>query len=437
MSQQGSPFLTIQEPKKNDKQGAKQRLNQRLASDGTLRDKASRPSTRLAISQQPLWDLPFRPWFLLAALSSVASIIAWSLWLNGRLAGDALGGLTPVIWHIHEMLFAFGATVAAGFLLTAAQTWTGKRGMNGTLLIVLSVVWLVVRALLISDNNHALIAAIVVQSVWWLAVIGYLGWMVVSSRNRRNYLFVPLLTTMMLLNIAVLYSDISGNSALALHLSRTAILLFGIIVGIVGGRVIPFFTGRGADQAKVTETPNLDRWILPTAILGTAVFFFGGILSLPLSPAILMIAAGTLHLIRLGYWDSWATRNTPLLWSLHLSYLALGLGLILLGLSYATDAIRFADALHLITVGTIGAMILAMMARVSLGHTGRPLKPHVSINIAFGLILLAAIARVLLPLLGQPLWAWDISAGLWITAFALFLWRYTPILLSQRHDKQQ
>ena len=149
-----------------------------------------------------------------------------------------------------------------------------------------------------------------------------------------------------------------------------------------------------------------------------------------------MIITGIMHLLRLRHWDSWATRKVPLLWSLHLAYFALGTGLILLGLSYASNTIRFADALHLITIGTIGAMILAMMARVSLGHTGRALQPHFSINIAFALILLAAVARVLLPPLGQQLWAWDISAGLWITAFTLFIGRYTTILLSQRPDQR-
>jgi uncharacterized protein involved in response to NO len=429
-------FVTIEEPKQTSTADAKRRLNSRLGNNGMLHDKPIAPKQPNAFAQQPVWDLPFRPWFLLAAMASIISIGIWSLWLNGVLAGEFVSGLSPVIWHIHEMLFAFGATVAAAFLLTAAQTWTGKRGMHGTLLIVTTVMWLAVRILLLLNSEAALLAAIALQTVWWLTVIGYLGHMVWRSRNQRNYLFVPLLSAMMMLNIVILCSDISGNSALALHLSRTAILLFGIIVGVVGGRVIPFFTGRGAAEAKVGETPLLDRWLLPVAIVSTAVFFISGVTEWPLSPAALMIITGIMHLLRLHHWDSWATRKVPLLWSLHLAYFALGTGLILLGLSYASDTIRFADALHLITIGTIGAMILAMMARVSLGHTGRALQPHFSINIAFALILLAAVARVLLPPLGQPLWGWDISAGLWITAFALFIGRYTTILLSQRPDKR-
>ena len=420
----------INEP--NKQQSSKTRLNQQLNSTGELEESAKLPPKILRLSQQPLWDLAFRPWFLVSTLSSVLSIALWVLFLHGYLPALATAGLTPVAWHIHEMLFGFGATIAVAFLLTAAQTWTNKRSINGATLLNLTLIWLAVRLLLWSDDPRVQVLAIVLQGVWWLTCIGFLASMVISAKSRRNYQFIPLLSVMMLLNMSFLIADYSGNTQLALHLARTAILTFGLLVGIVGGRVIPFFTGRGASNAKVISTPILDKALPVVTIIGACIFFSGYFVELPFTPAIVLISAGTIHLLRLWYWDPISTRKVPLLWSLHAAYLALGLGLITLGLSYFTDLIRFADALHLITIGTIGGMILAMIARVSLGHTGRPLKPHPSINIAFALIFIGTLVRFILPLLQMPVLSWDISALCWITAFSIFIWHYARILMSER-----
>lgn len=252
--------------------------------------------------------------------------------------------------------------------------------------------------------------------------------MVVRAKSQRNYQFIPLLSVMMLLNMSFLIADYSGHTELALHLARTAILTFGFLVGIVGGRVIPFFTGRGAEKSKVVATPMLDKALPVVTFIGIVIFFSNYFIELPFTPASALICAGVIHLLRLWYWDPLSTRKVPLLWSLHSAYLALGLGLIALGVSYFTDTVRFADALHLITVGTIGGMILAMIARVSLGHTGRPLKPHPALNIAFALILFGAMVRFVLPLFHMPILAWDISSLCWITAFSTFVWHYARIL---------
>ena len=124
----------------------------------------------------------------------------------------------------------------------------------------------------------------------------------------------------------------------------------------------------------------------------------------------------------------------PLLWSLHVAYWALSVGLILIALSYFSPIILFKDALHLITVGTIGVMIIAMMVRVSHGHTGRALQAPAYISLAFILIALAAIVRSLLPVyLGHHL-AWQLSALLWVAGFSLFLFHCAPILVNRRVD---
>ncbi|WP_082930730.1 NnrS family protein [Shewanella woodyi] len=423
---------SINEPAKQ--QGSKARLNQQLHSTGELSgaEKTHLPPKLLSITQQPLWDLAFRPWFLAGTLSSVLSVGIWILFLHGYLPTLASSGLTPVAWHIHEMLFGFGATIAVAFLLTAAQTWTNKRSINGGALLTLTLIWLIVRALLWSEDSRVQVLALVLQAGWWLACIGFLASMVIRAKSKRNYQFIPLLSVMMLLNLSFLIADFSDHTELALHLARTAILTFGLLVGIVGGRVIPFFTGRGADNAQVKATPILDKLLPVITIIGISIFFTGHFIALPFTPAVALISAGIIHLLRLWHWDPLSTRKVPLLWSLQLAYLALGLGLVALGISYHIDLVRFADALHLITVGTIGGMILAMIARVSLGHTGRPLKPHPSLSIAFALMFIGTLVRFILPLLQMPIMAWDISAICWITAFSIFIWHYTRILMSAR-----
>ncbi len=413
-----------------------QKFNLRLSSTGEIEEIFK---TRIVIeapqskfTKLPIWELAFRPWFISATTLSVFSLIIWILFLHGKISPFSDEGISPLVWHIHEMLFGFGATIVVGFLLTAAQTWTKIRSLNGLGLVLLTGIWFAVRALLLSNSVNLQLLAIVLQTLWWLVSISYLTYMITRAKSRRNYQFIPLLSAMMMLNLALLLADIFGDTELALHLSRSAILLFGLLVGIIGGRVIPFFTERGADQAQVKITPLLDKSLSVMTLLGISVFFSGHFITLPFTPAVLLIIIGILHLLRLYYWNPLSTRKVPLLWSLHVSYLALGLGLELLGVSYLTNVIRFADASHLITIGGMGGMILAMIARVSLGHTGRALKSHRSLNIAFALILFGAVVRFILPMFQQASLGWDISAASWVIAFSLFLWHYTPILFSAR-----
>ena len=150
---------------------------------------------------------------------------------------------------------------------------------------------------------------------------------------------------------------------------------------------------------------------------------------------VLLLVTAMLHLLRLYRWRGWTGLGVPLLWSLHLSYLFLPLGL--LGLALAIpDPVASKQLMHLLGIGAVAGMILAMMARVSLGHTGRPLEATLMISTAFALLATGALLRSLLPLLwpAQTLWGWRLSALCWIAAFAIFLWRYTPILLAARRE---
>ncbi|MDP2561643.1 NnrS family protein [Psychrobium sp. 1_MG-2023] len=382
----------------------------------------------------PLWQLAFRSFFLSATLASAFSLIIWLLLLNGySVFGSQDSQILPgTLWHTHEMLFGFAATVAVGFILTASQTWTGRPSLSGRPIIIMMLLWLSVRAGLFINTENSVSIAIIAQSLWWLiAIVGFTH-QVVSAKNRRNYLFVFLLTALALANLSMLILAMIEEFSTALHLAKSAVLMFTLLMGVVGGRVIPFFTARGANTPQAAPHTVIELMLLPVSVLGITFFIMSGFVALPFTPAPLMILAGLLHLLRMSRWYSLKTIAVPLLWSLHLSYLMMALGLIALGVSYFSHSLSFSNALHVITLGAIANMIFAMMGRVSLGHTGRALTIKPAITVLFILMVIAAVVRVLLPLLDYSLLAWNISASLWVISSLIFLFVYWPILTSPR-----
>jgi len=387
---------------------------------------------RKALPAYPLFALAFRPFFLAGACWAFLAISIWALWFSGLMSFQF--GFPATLWHAHEMLFGFGALVAVGFLLTAAQNWTGLPSLSGKPLLLLSSLWLTARfSLLFAEYTPLLWLFIVAQLLWWAGAIYSLASLLLRAKSKNNYLFIPLLSVMALLNTAFIYAAATEQFVVASHLSHCMILLFGILMGIVGGRVIPFFTARalGLEQVK---TPLLDKLLLPLSVFGTALFITGFFVQLPLKAGWLMLLVGSLHLVRLSFWTPWKIWAAPLLWSLQLAYLALALGLILLGISDLTQLLVFKDVLHLLSISAMAGLILAMMARVSLGHTGRLLQVGKMITLAFALLLLAGPVRMLASLAGFPLVFWQVSAVLWLCALAIFLWFYWPVLTQPRAD---
>lgn len=386
--------------------------------------------------QSAFWSLAFRPFFLLASLASVVSLLVWIVFLNFGALLTPQQVLPPVLWHIHEMIFAFTLTIAIGFLLTAVQTWTGLKSLHGYSLIYLSSIWLVIRFLLLlnpMEYSGLVVVIMILQATWWLIALFTLSRLMIKARSHRNFIFIPLIIILMIFNLSCIYWGSQGEIILVLHLARSTLLVFSIVVGIIAGRVIPLFTRNVILESKIIKpTLMLDRWILIFSIIGSLNFFLSYFFLLPMSPAWMLLLVGILHLYRLSHWGSFYTSKVPLLWSLHVAYLALGIGLILVSASFFYEEIRISDAFHLITVGVFGGMILTMISRVSLGHTGRPLQVKKAMIFAFVFIFIAAILRVAVALIGQPIFAWNSSAVLWIVAFSIFLWIYFPILTTAR-----
>jgi uncharacterized protein involved in response to NO len=360
------------------------------------------------------------------------AMLGWLAQLNGWILLSGVGN--PIWWHAHEMLFGFGAAIVAGFLLTAVQNWTAHPGVRGWPLALVVSLWAVPRCLLpwLGEGNPVLM----MMDLMWLPLCAwFLAKPIIVTRQWRNLFFVPLLVVLTLLNGA---SWLWHEEWIVIeHLLITTVLLFTTLIAVMGGRVIPFFTARGTGLEKAAPLPWLERtalaslwlillcWLLLPTQWTTSTYM-----------APLYIVAAGLHLWRQLRWRLPTTIAHPLLWSLHLAYLFIPLGLLALGAQAAGLPITLSTASHLLSAGCMGTMILGMIARVSLGHSGRALQVGRRISCAFALVIAAAVIRVVIPLLwpAYTLPGWNLSGLAWVSAYGLFVWVYAPILTSPRAD---
>jgi uncharacterized protein involved in response to NO len=378
----------------------------------------------------PLWRLAFRAGFLFAGAFAVLGMARWLYWMWWPQHWDFT--VLPIWWHAHEMVFGFAMPVVAGFLLSAVATWTGLPGTTGWRLQLLFGLWLVARIVLWLLPEWLALA--------WLAEMLFIGLLmyeltmrVWAVRQWRNMLFPPVLFMLALLSSASYWSAQDPLQSERIHYG--AVWMVTVLVVIIGGRVIPLFTGNRLGL-KIAPLPSWFDYLAIgiTALIGIVTALWTWQQTNPWL-TLLCTTGFIIHCVRLTHWQGWKTTREPLLWSMHLSYLCIPLAM--LGLAIAAgDGGASKNLIHLLAIGTIGGMILAMMSRVSLGHTGRPLQVPTYIAMAFGLVFAAAILRAFLPLVDVvlALWAWRLSATLWIVAFALFLIRYIPILLKPRVD---
>jgi len=379
----------------------------------------------------PLFAMGFRAFFALAGLSALALIAVWNAMSNGSLHMDNYYPTT--LWHAHEMLLGYTTAVIAGFLLTAVRNWTGIQTATPEQLDSLSLLWIYGRVtpfffVLLPDTLIALI------DLSFLPALAYfVSKPLMKTANHQNLLFVGLLLLIFIGN-GLMHAQILGvseTSGLGLNLVVTVIVM---MILVIAGRVFPFFTERGLSGVICIRNQGLD---IASIAAGLLVFV---LLMLNVSGvflAIAALAAVALNIMRVSGWYNARIWFVPLLWVLYVGYGWIILGFVFLALS-AFKLVGTALALHAFTVGGVGVLTLGMMARVALGHTGRVLKASNVMAIAFVLINLAALFRVLFPVL-LPSWYGGFvlaSSFAWLAAFSLFVFYYSPILGLPRVDGQ-
>ncbi len=393
------------------------------------------------------FSLGFRPFFLAAGLFSILAMAMWLALIGGwtGLTPD----MPPTYWHAHEMLFGYAGAAVAGFFLTAVPNWTGAPPVAGNRLAALFLLWLAGRICLWLVPALPAVAATVLDVAFFPALAMLLLPALRQGGSRRSFIFPPILGTMALGNLLfhLEWLGVADETA-----GRGLILMVDcmvLLIGIIGGRVTPSFTGNvlqaKGEAAQVRSFPLLDRLALGSllALLVTDLVLGSGPEAGVLAGVMALVAAA-LNGARLCFWQGVKTLKEPLLLVLHLGYGWLVVGLTLKGLAGLGDLTGLgdflspADAVHGITVGAIGTMTLALMSRASLGHTGRPLRAGRILPVAFAMVSLAALARIgtsfLTPLLGGDafdavLW---LSGGLWITAFGLFSILFLPVFMQPR-----
>jgi uncharacterized protein involved in response to NO len=376
----------------------------------------------------------FRLAFLLAGIAAVLLIPAWVAIL---VYGAPLGSdWPPTLWHAHEMLFGFIAAAIAGFLLTAVPSWTGRRGFGGAPLVLLGTLWLCARVLDATSAAWPAALVMAVDAAFLLALVALFAPPLLRERNRNT----PMLLVLALLvacNIAFHRAMARHDPPAAAHALLAGIDIALLLVTIVGGRIVPAFTAtalRAAGRAQRVRTRPGVGYVAIALMLAVALvdLFWPG----SRGAAALAAVAALVQALRLLQWRTLATLGEPMVWVLHAAYAWLPLGLTLKCAALLWGFAASAFWLHALTIGVLATMILGVMTRVALSHTGRPMRVGALTTAAYVLLLLAGLTRVF----GLQFPGLDyasvivLSATFWSAAFALFLIVYAPMLWLPRID---
>lgn len=376
----------------------------------------------------PKWsaflELGFRPFYLGASSWAALSILIWiyqAHWLNGV--------LPQAMWHAHEMLWGFVATVAVGFLLTAAGNWTGSNPLQGRALGALFGLWIIARIGFLLPYSGAFMVAAISEVVFFTWAACAIGTVIYRARSQRNY-GVPVLVFLLgLLDAGYLIAAWRQEYSILIPRLYDGLLCMAIIAILISARVIPFFATRAVPGLTITTRVALGRWQLGIAVLALAC----RLMRLNYAAAVSLSLVGLIVIIQVLSWKPLRVRHQPLLWVLYFGYMALGLGLLAYAANLAGWVWRAAWAAHIIGIAGFSVLIIGMMTRTALGHSGRPLKVDRVIVAAYLLVITASALRLMALVPGSfSLYALQASVWAWVAAFVMYVWRFFPILIRPR-----
>jgi uncharacterized protein involved in response to NO len=377
----------------------------------------------------PQWraflELGFRPLYAGGCAWAAIAVALWVFapqWLTGPLSG--------VAWHAHEMLWGFVATIAVGFLLTAGATWTGVNPLKGPALGFLALAWLVARIGFLLPWTSAFIVATIGEAAFFGVAAAALGRAIFTTRNHRNAGVPLLLLALGVFDVLYLAASAGGDYARLMRHFEAGIVAMAVVALLVARRVIPFFAMRAVHGLSIPMATRSGQVAVAAGVLALAF----AALDAPVALGVALAIAGAIALGQVVAWRPWRVRNVPLLWILYAGYALLGTGLIVAAVRVSGIVdLRAAWPVHVIGVGGFGVLIIGMVTRTALGHLGRPLRTDRRMVATFVLVIAAAALRIgaLLPsALQVPLL--HASACAWVAAFALYVWRFVPMLIRPR-----
>jgi uncharacterized protein involved in response to NO len=333
------------------------------------------------------------------------------------------------------MIFGFSVAIVAGFILTAIQNWTGVRGLNGWKLAIVFYLWLLGRVCIFIPIIPSVIILICCIMFYPALIIALLPYYLKDRELKFERIFFIFITLLMIGDTLVLLDSFGFIRSMA----RTGYLLgmntIIMMMVFMGGRVIPFFT----EGTLIKNQPQTKKFIEIGSVISAAVFlFFHTILFESKAVGVIAFIAAIFNFVRLRGWFVKRVKRISLLWVLHLAYLWIVIGYFSVFLS-SFGWVAPSIAIHAFTVGGIGMMVLGMISRVSLGHTGRILKAPSLINYGFIFIMIASSLRLFVVwMTGNSYgWASQLAALLWILGFSTFVLKYYPILISPRIDGKE
>jgi uncharacterized protein involved in response to NO len=381
----------------------------------------------------PILRLGFRPFFLVASIFAIVAMIVWTASYSFSIEFN-FSGVAPSLWHAHEMIFGYVMAVVAGFLLTAIKNWTGEEVLRGKPLALLLMLWLVARLLPLSGLMIPIeiIAVVDVAFLFFLSFVCLLP--VLKVKQYKQVGIISKLLLLMFCNVFY-YLGVMGVLEEGIQWGLySAIYMIIALVLVMLRRVMPMFIKNGIDgsvRLKNRAWVDHSSLVLLVCLWVSDVFVNNHQLT-----AVFAVMLTVLHTIRLTGWYTNKVWSKPLVWILVVAYVFIIMGFALTAAKVYFSISPFLS-IHAFTVGGIGLITIGMMSRVSLGHTARNVfEPPVAVFWSLLILTLAAVIRVIIPFFNMDLYIYwvGISQLMWIVAFAIFVYVYTPMFLSARVD---
>ena len=381
--------------------------------------------------ESPILQNSFRPFFIVAGIWATLAVPFWILNYFGLLI--VADNFDILLWHQHEMLYGFIAAAITGFILTAIPNWTGRLPIKNKPLGFLVFLWIVGRIGFLTITIFDVKVTALMDLPFLIVLVLVILREIVSGKNWRNLPVIILISLFTLGNILVHLQllDVIESAELGIRIS---IFVLSILLALIGGRIVPSFTRNWLSQNQVNRFPSGAGIFDKVCLVSLVVFVIAQIIT-PYHQltSLLALLAGLLHGIRLIRWKVWLTLSEPLIWILHVGYMWLSVALVLIGLAGLTDFVPYTSSYHALTIGAFSTMILGVMTRVSLGHTGRTLKATFGTTTIYVFITIASVLRVSESFLNDSRnLILSFSGIFWTLSFALFVFIYFPILTQPR-----
>ena len=381
--------------------------------------------------ESPILQNSFRPFFIVAGIWATLTVPFWILNYFGIFT--VADNFDILLWHQHEMLYGFIAAAITGFILTAIPNWTGRLPIKNKPLGFLVFLWIVGRIGFLTITIFDVKVTALMDLPFLIVLVLVILREIVSGKNWRNLPVIILISLFTLGNILVHLQllDVIESAELGIRLS---IFVLSILLALIGGRIVPSFTRNWLSQNQVNRFPSGAGIFDKVCLVSLVVFVIAQIIT-PYHQltSLLALLAGLLQGIRLIRWKVWLTLSEPLIWILHVGYMWLSVALVLIGLAGLTDFVPYTSSYHALTIGAFSTMILGVMTRVSLGHTGRTLKATFGTTTIYVFITIASVLRVSESFLNDSRnLILSFSGIFWTLSFALFVFIYFPILTQPR-----